>query len=165
MKSALDAALAYLSRRSLTRYELEQRLLKKGYSSDDIEGALKRVSEWGYLNDREYAYAYIRTKQVNYSKKRIEVELKRRGLEEELIEETLQEVYLPKQEKELCMRHAQRIWAEEFRRWESSYQYKKSYLTIPRNTVLRQKVGQKLLQKGYPLELIYQVVEEIMGRE
>ena len=165
MKTALDAALSYLSRRAMARSELEQRLLQKRYSSDDVDNALCRLSEWGYLNDREYSHSYIRAKQMNYSKKRIEVELKRRGIEDRLIEETLEETYLPNQEKELCRRQAQKIWTEEFRRWESSYQHKKSYAKIPRDTFLRQKVGQKLLQKGYPLDLIYQVIEEIIGRE
>lgn len=165
MKTALDAALSYLSRRLLTRCEMIQRLGQKGFSSDEVEKALERLTEWGYLNDREYALAYTRSKQANYSKKRIELELSRKGIEDELIEGVLEESYLPSQERALCRQQAAKMWAEELRHWESSYQYKKSYAEIPRQIFLRQKVGQKLLQKGYPLELVYHIIDEITGRD
>jgi regulatory protein len=165
MKTALDVALAYLSKRLLTRFEMLQRLEMKGFSSEEVEGTLKRLVEWGYLNDREYALSYSRTKQVSYSKKRIEVELKRRGIEEELIEEVLEETYRPIQELALCRQQAQKLWLDESRRWESSYQFKKSYAKIPRTIFLRQRVGQKLLQKGYSLEIITNIIDEITGRD
>jgi regulatory protein len=165
MKTALDVALTYLSRRSLACNELEQRLVQKGFAIEEVTQTLERLTEWGYLNDHEYARSFIRTKQGNYSKKRIGLELKRKGIEEELIQETLEETYLPIQERELCSRQAQRILTEESRRWESTYQYKKSYAKIPREAFIKQKVGQKLLLKGFSLELIHQVIEEIMGRD
>lgn len=165
MKTALDAALSYLSRRLLTRFEMIQRLRLKGYSPDEVEKALERLTEWGYLNDREYALAYIRSKQASYSKKRIEVELSRKGIEEELIEGVLEELYLPSQERVLCSQQAAKMWSEELRRWESSYQYRTSYAKVPRKVFLKQKVGQRLLQKGYSLELVHNVIDEITGRD
>lgn len=165
MKTALDAALGYLSRRLLTRLEMVQRLGQKGFSTDEIEKALERLTEWGYLNDREYALSYCRSKQSNYSKKRIQVELKHKGIEDKLILEVLKESYLPSQERALCRQQAHKIWTEELRRWESSYQHKKSYENIPQKVFLKQRVGQKLLQKGYSLEMIYLIIDEITGRE
>lgn len=165
MKTALDAALSFLSRRLLTRCEMIQRLGMKGFSSDEVEKALERLTEWGYLNDREYALAYTRSKQSNYSKKRIELELNSKGIEDELIEEVLEESYLPSQERALCRQQAAKMWSEESKRWESSYQYKKCYAKIPRQVFLRQKVGQKLLQKGYALDLVQNIIGEITGRD
>ncbi len=161
MKDALNAALTYLSRRILTRRELIQKLEKKGFPSQDIEAAIERLLEWGYLSDQEYARTYCLSKQMNYSRKRITYELKGRGIEEGVIEQALQETYLPGQEAELCRRHAQKLWTEESRRWETSYQHKKSYEKIPRGFMLRQRVGQKLIQKGYPQEMVFQIIEEI----
>ncbi len=165
MKTALDAALAYLSRRLLTRFEMVQRLGQKGFPSDEIDKALERLTEWGYLNDRDYALSYCRNKQLNYSKKRIEVELQHKGIEEELILEVLTESYLPSQERALCRQQAHKIWTEELRRWESSYQHKKSYAKIPQKVFLKQRVGQKLLQKGYSLEMVHLIIDEITGRD
>ena len=165
MKTALDAALTYLSRRLYTRFEMVQRLGQKGFASDEVEKALERLVEWGYLNDREYALSYCRSRQSSYSKKRIEAELKHKGIEDGLVFDVLEESYLPSQEQALCRQQAQKIWSEELRRWESSYQYKKSYAKISREVFLRQKVGQKLLQKGYSLELVYHSIDEIAGRD
>lgn len=160
MRTALDVALSYLSRRLLTRVEITQRLERKGYPSSDIEDALKRLIGWGYLNDYEYALSYARSKQSSYSKKRIEVELKRRGIDEELIDSALQTTYPSEQEESLCQNEARKIWSDESRRWENSYQYRKSYAKLSREVFLRQKVGQKLLQKGYSLDLIYRILGE-----
>lgn len=165
MKTALDAALGYLSRRLLTRFEMVQRLGQKGFSTEEIEKALERLTEWGYLNDREYALSYCRSKQSSYSKKRIQVELKHKGIEEELILEVLEETYLPSQEQTLCRQQAHKIWMEELRRWESSCQHKKSYAKIPQKLFLKQRVGQKLLQKGYSLEMVHLIIDEITGRD
>jgi regulatory protein len=165
MKTALDVALTYLSRRALTHFELVQRLVQKDYSSEEIDHAIERLTEWGYLNDREYAIAYCSTKQKSYSKNRIELELKRRGIEDGLISQVLAEFYLPIQEYELCKGQAQRIWQDEAKRWESTYQHKKSYAKIPRALFLRQKLGQKLVQKGYSIEMIHSIIEELTGRD
>lgn len=161
MKGALDVALTYLSRRMLTRCELSQRLARKGFPSHEIEAAIERLLEWGYLSDQEYARAYCLSKQTNYSKKKINYDLKGRGIEEAVIEQALGETYLPGQEAELCRKHAQRLWGEESRRWESTYRHKKSYEKIPRELMLRQKVGQKLMQKGYPQEMVFEILEGI----
>lgn len=165
MKTALDVALTYLSRRSLTHFELVQRLTMKGYTSEEIDSAIERLKGWGYLNDREYAISYCTSRQKSYSKKRIELELKRRGVQANLISEVLAEFYLPIQECELCKEQALRIWRDESKRWESIYQHKKSYCNVPRTLFLKQKVGQKLIQKGHSMEMIHGILEELSGRE
>ncbi|MGE4273133.1 MAG: regulatory protein RecX [Desulfitobacterium sp.] len=161
MKGALETALTYLSRRILSRYELVQRLTRKGFSEQEIDSALERLLEWGYINDQEYARVYCRSKQTNHSKKKISCDLKGRGIQEHIVEQVFQENYQPEQEKELCLKHAQKIWAEESRRWENSYQHKKSYEKIPREVFLKLKVGQKLMQKGYPQEMVQQIIERV----
>lgn len=165
MRTALDVALTYLSRRALTRFELVQRLVQKELAADEIERAVERLIEWGYLNDRDYALAYCRTKQKGYSKKRIELDLTKKGIEPGLVKQVLAECYSLDQEREICREQALQIWQSEAKRWESSYQYKKSYAKIPRTIFLRQKVGQKLSQKGYSLEIIHDILDELPGKE
>ncbi|AHF06650.1 regulatory protein RecX [Desulfitobacterium metallireducens DSM 15288] len=160
LKSALDSALTYLSRRALTYYELETRLEKKGYSETEIAEAMVRVKGWGYVNDRALAVSFAQTKLVSYSLKRVKQELIKRGIAVELIDEVLEEIYEPEQELTQCIDLAKKMWSEEGRRWESSYQYKKTYMHIPREPFLKQKIGQKLMQKGYPQEIIRQALYE-----
>jgi len=159
MKDALNTALTYLSRRALTRFQLVQRLEKKGFNEEEIQECLTRLLEWGYLNDQEYARSYCLNKKTSYSKKRISYELKVRGIDRSIIEEILADSYPSEQEKELCRKYAQGLWAEETRRWEKTDQKKKG--KIPKEYYLKHKVGQKLMQKGYPQEMIAQIVEEL----
>lgn len=161
MKSALDTALTFLSRRSLTRYELQIRLEKKEYSEEEISEAMRRVEGWGYINDRALALSFSQSKLMTYSRRRVRQELLKRGIPSTIIEEVLEQVFLPKQEFEQCADLANKLWSLEAKRWENSYQYKKTYAKIPRTLFLNQKVGQKLVQKGYPMEVIRRVLEDL----
>ncbi|HVJ50512.1 regulatory protein RecX [Desulfitobacterium sp.] len=160
MKSALDTALTYLSRRALTHYELKLRLEKKEYSETEIQEAMERVEGWGYVNDQVLALSFAQTKLVSSSRKRVKQELLRRGVAPLLVEEALEQVFEPAQELSQCLDLAKKMWTQEGKRWETSYQYKKTYAHFPRELFLKQKIGQKLAQKGYPLEVISRVLEK-----
>ncbi len=55
MSKALDSALRLLTRRDHTRRELELKLRHKGFSAKQVERALARVEDFGYLNDTRTA--------------------------------------------------------------------------------------------------------------
>ncbi|WP_425802306.1 regulatory protein RecX [Desulfitobacterium sp. Sab5] len=160
MKSALDTALIFLSKRALTHYELKMRLEKKGYAEDEISEAMERVEGWGYINDQAYALFFSQSKLSIWSRKRVQQELLRRGINSSIIEDVLDQVFKAEQELFQCLNLAQKMWSQEAQRWETSYQFKKTYAKIPRELFLKQKIGQKLAQKGYPLYVIHQVLEE-----
>lgn len=160
MKSALDTALTYLSKRALTHDELKIRLEKKGFSDEEISEAMERVEEWGYINDQAYALSFSQSKLSSWSRKRVQQELLKRGVNPIIIEDVLDQVFQAEQELCQCRNLAERMWSQEVKRWETSYQFKKTYAKIPRDLFLKQKIGQKLAQKGYPLNVIHQVLEE-----
>lgn len=159
-KSALDTALTYLSRRALSHYELQTKLEQKGYSEAEIAETLERVEGWGYVNDGALARSYAQTKLLTYSRKRVKQDLLRRGVGPELIEEVLEDIYVPEQEISQCVDLAQKMWIDESKRWEKSYQYKKTYAHVSRELFLKQKIGQKLMLKGYSQEAIRKVLGE-----
>jgi SOS response regulatory protein OraA/RecX len=53
--TALEAGLKRLSARALSRGELRQRLASR-FSSTEVEAALDRIAELGYLDDRRLAF-------------------------------------------------------------------------------------------------------------
>lgn len=55
--SALEQALRVLSSRAVTLRQLQQALLRKRLPSDEIQAALARVKELGYIDDAEVARA------------------------------------------------------------------------------------------------------------
>lgn len=60
MASAFERAVKLLSGRPKSRARLEQALLSKGHTPDEVREALERVTQLGYLDDRRYAESKAR---------------------------------------------------------------------------------------------------------
>ena len=92
-RSAKEVALDLLSRRALTHDELETRLKEKGYESSEINGVMRKLQEWGYLNDQELAFMYSKSRLKRYSRRRVQQDMQNRGLVPQLIEQALGKTY------------------------------------------------------------------------
>ncbi|HKV88021.1 MAG TPA: RecX family transcriptional regulator [Candidatus Dormibacteraeota bacterium] len=57
---ALDAGLRLLGRRGHSRMELRTKLVQRGYSESDVDAAVFRLGDLGYLNDPEFAEHHVR---------------------------------------------------------------------------------------------------------
>jgi len=150
-----------LSRRALTYYELETRLKEKGYESSEVQAVLERLLEWGYLNDQEQALMYSQSRLKRYSRRRVQQDMKNRGLEPELIEQALGATYSSKDEFQQCVTLAERWYVQENKRWEHKYAAEITKRTISRELWVRQKIAQKLVQRGYPSEMVRSVLSQI----
>ena len=53
-KSATGDALAMLTRRDYTHAGLRTKLLAKGHASGEVDEAIEKCVEWGYLDDRKF---------------------------------------------------------------------------------------------------------------
>ena len=75
-----------------------------------IDAVLTRLKEYGYLNDADYAATYTRLRQENASlgKRRVQQDLAIKGVNKELITETLAAAYQNVNEEELARRHLER---------------------------------------------------------
>lgn len=157
----MEAALDLLSRRLLTHYELETRLLEKGYESSEIKAVLERILEWGYVNDRELALMYSESRLKRYSRRRVQQDMQNRGIESELIDQALKATYSSNDEYEQCMSLAERWYTQEEKRWELKCAKDNAKRTIPRELWVRQKVTRKLVQRGYPSDMVRSVINQI----
>jgi regulatory protein len=86
------AALRILNSRDYSQTELRQRLTDKGFDPARIEAALKRCLELGYLNDARYALNRA-TSLMNQGRavgKRILLDLRQHGVDEEIANRALQ---------------------------------------------------------------------------
>lgn len=59
--SAYQAGVVLLGRRELSTSQVRQRLLRKGYATDDVDDALRRLRESGALDDARTAAAIVRS--------------------------------------------------------------------------------------------------------
>ena len=180
MKNALETALASLSRRAYSCWELTKSLGDKGFSPEEIAEACARLTEWGYLDDRKYALQYAQYRTRHQTRRQVREGLRRRGIGEDIVRGVLAEVYPPEQERENCRAMAERLWGEELaRRYRRTGKELKSedencefYAEAGRFDIqaqmlrkARAKVGQKLALRGYPTELIRACLEALRDPE
>ncbi len=85
---AVDKALTHISASPKTRRQIRDFLAKKGYVQAVIDFVLERLDYYGYADDRQYCRAYAESV-TNKSKRAIEVELLKRGVDKSVIEEEL----------------------------------------------------------------------------
>jgi len=88
---ALNKALQLLARRDHAREELRRKLLSRGFNLPDVEAALGRLQELGYLNDVELArrVALRLSERRGWGRRRLGWYLRQHGFPEEALEAAL----------------------------------------------------------------------------
>ena len=83
-----DIALKYISIKMRSKKEIEAYLKKKEYSSSDISNTIDRLEKSGFINDDNYAKAYINDKfnLSNSGPNKIKKELLKQGIKEDIID-------------------------------------------------------------------------------
>ncbi len=100
-KKALNTALRILTPRDHSKYELVQKLKQRGFSREVIDAAISSCERFDYINDERTAQVYIRQlKRKGYGKKRIRLELNKKGLKGTRIQGILNESVSEKDERE-----------------------------------------------------------------
>lgn len=89
--SAFDTALYYITFKDRTKKEISTKLKEKGYSDLDIEEAILKLKEYGYINEENYAFSYIKSNITKKGYKLISMELMNKGVSNEIIREQLLE--------------------------------------------------------------------------
>ncbi len=87
--AAYQAALRMLARRNHFRAELADKLLRRGFASAEVEAALERCAGLGLIDDEGLAsrFAEVRGTESGWGPRRIEAELRRRGVDRAAAEE------------------------------------------------------------------------------
>nr|WP_280635601.1 recombination regulator RecX [Bacillus sp. 165] len=140
-------AISYLSFQMRTRKEIQEYLKKKEIGNQVISEVIDKLSEQSYINEREYACAYVRT-QSNVPMKGpdlIRRELVEKGISISMIIESLHEYPEEKQ-----IENAERLCQKKV----NSYKHL-SALKV------RQKLEEMLTRKGYPRHIISIGLESI----
>lgn len=107
--SAYDKALDLLARRSHFRRELGAKLAARGYPENEIDAALDRLAERGFVDDRETARQWLEARLARgpEGRRRLSAELIRRGADSEVIDEVLAE-QLPEDDRPAAREAAER---------------------------------------------------------
>lgn len=146
----------------MTVFQLEQKLRNKGYKSEEIGVAIKKLIAWGYLDDYSYARTFIKTRKKELSAQRIYTKLLKVGIDKEIIRELLEKIYPEELEYQNCLKLADVLCSKEYQKWRQNYCKNPKYNNISPKTYLYRKVGNKLLYRGYRSEVVYAVLSEIL---
>lgn len=144
---AYELALNYLSYQQRTEKELSDYLVKKEIPETTIAPVMARLIEDNLLDDSHYAHSYVRTMKRTSDKGPtvIRRQLKQRGVKDELIDSALAEDYQPDEQLE--------------RLSELVTKLKRQYQKLTPK-IQRQKVQQRLVEKGFSFDLVGQTLAE-----
>ena len=78
--TSIDAGLRYLAGRAHSRLELRRKLARKGFAPDEVEEALARLTELGYLDDAAFADALVRRRSASRGPAAVAAELASKGI-------------------------------------------------------------------------------------
>lgn len=143
----LNLAYGYLSYGLKTELEVFRYLKEKEIALEDRKKIIEKLKDLNLLNDVFYGKSYVRT-QMNLSDKGplfLKDKLKEKGLKLEEIQEALKEFSTEK-----VLENAQKL-AITYWKKQQQVAYQKR----------RQKLTQHLFQKGFPQEVIHQIVETL----
>jgi regulatory protein len=93
IRKAYNSAIGYLSKMIRSEKEINDFLTKKEIEEPVINEVIHKLKAQNYIDDHEYAHAFVRT-QINTTDKGpelVKLELKERGIDKQLIETAIQE--------------------------------------------------------------------------
>jgi len=141
--SAFNKALKYLSLRPRSVKEINDYLIKKGFSSDEINKAVKKLLDLKFLDDKEFAKVFTNSKQIRgKSKRNISFDLKLKGINRELAEQALSGA---KEDIEVAKEYIEK----------RLHQFEK---LTPENK--RQRIINRLRLRGYSWDVIKEVLKK-----
>ncbi len=97
---AFDTAVYLLTYKNRTKREIADKLKEKGYSEAEIDKALKKLTEYNFVNDESYTLSYIKSNMNKKGKKLICMELAQKGIDKDTTEAKLEELCVYEREEE-----------------------------------------------------------------
>jgi regulatory protein len=147
LKRARNTAYRYLSIRPRSRREVERKLQDKEFPLSIVRETMMHLDRLGYVNDREFALQWTRSRirLRSFGRRRIEQELRDRGVDRELIQDALSEAFADASELDLALGEAEK---------------KMKALGRFDPEVRKRRIAGLLERKGFPAGIIRSVIRQ-----
>lgn len=142
-KRAFEKGANYLSSRMQSKKELEDKLIKKGFTKEVADKATSKLEEYGYVDDRLFAKLYAE-QNSKYSKRVLEGKLKQKGIDRLIIAEVVCNID-DDTEFESCKKYAEK--------------YVKSHDISSASGM--QKLQMSLARRGFDFQIIKKVCKTV----
>jgi regulatory protein len=148
LKRAKNTAYRYLTIRPRSRKELADKLQDKEFSDTIITAVLEHVTRLGYLDDGKFAaqWAASRVRSRGFGRRRIEQELRIKGISSDIIKKTLNTLFVDAPEAETARKEADK---------------KLRTLTRFEPEVRRRRLAGFLERKGFSSEIIRTILRTV----
>lgn len=135
--ACFDRALNLLGHGMKTQKQVSDYLLNKGYPGVCVEKAIKKLEEYGYLDDQVFANEYVKLYGQKDGEKKLRFALKQKGVDDERITFALEEFLDEEAQKQSCYQLA-----------------KKKIKNIQLDNKNKQKLFAYLAGRGYTFDVI-----------
>lgn len=88
LQKCMEKAFRFLSYRPRSEKEMRDKLSEK-YDETIVKKAMKKLTEYGYVNDAEFARSWVESRKTGRGKRALAYELVRKGVTKDIIETTL----------------------------------------------------------------------------
>lgn len=133
IKRARKRVMHLLEKMDRTEEQLRTKLRQGYYPEDVVEDAINYVKGYHYLDDLRYAQNYVRSHKDRKSRRMVQLELQKRGVAKEWIQQALEEEYEQENEQEQIL----------------SWIQKKEYSPETADLKEKQRMYQFLLRRGF----------------
>ncbi|MDA7026636.1 recombination regulator RecX [Bacillus sp. CLL-7-23] len=140
IKKGFNKALDYLSYRKRSTKEVRDHLKKKGCSDASITEIIHMLRDYKYIDDHEFAVAYVNTYRKTKGPDVLQRELQLKGIDQELIEEALNSFTFEEQVK-AAVKHVEK-WLKKEKKVSAK--------------ATKQAIEQQLIRKGFSFDVIAQ---------
>ena len=152
-RRTFERAVKLIAAKSRSVAELRERLLQSRQANKaDVEAAISRLKEYGYLDDEKFAFSYasLKVKQRPIGRRRLERDLKFKKVDSAVADEALQLVYTETTEAELIDRAIEKRIRLKGR---------------PKDRLEAKSLFDHLLRQGFPFELVSEKVRAVSKQE
>lgn len=101
VKRAKLRAMHLLEKSDRTKAELRRKLEQSGYSANAVDAAIRYVESFHYIDDVRYAAMYIESQKAKKGKVRLKMELLKKGIDADIIEDALEKADIQADSREI----------------------------------------------------------------
>jgi len=106
--ACFNRGLAVLEKSMKTEKMLKDYLYSKGYTKECVDYGVKKIKEYGYINDESFCENYISSYLNSKSKRKMKYDLLSKGVNENIINAALEKLIDDDAERENCLKIAQK---------------------------------------------------------
>ncbi|TNE49063.1 MAG: recombinase RecX [Deltaproteobacteria bacterium] len=146
---AKTSALDYIAYKARTEHEVFTKLRSNGFEEEIVESVIARFRDLGYINDEQYAQQYAKSRLNNkgHGPRRIQNDLRRRGVSSSHISDAIDNLSDNESQIEIAYTLAEKRWAR---------------LAKESNPLKRRKKLQDfLVRRGFDFDTIRAVVDRV----